>query len=48
MPPIDLDPPLQKEVARVENTKLAEGTVLEDEAGTGSGWISLPVTFRRC
>jgi cytochrome P450 len=34
-------------LARVENIKLAEGAVLEREAGTGSGWISLPVTFRR-
>jgi cytochrome P450 len=34
-------------LARIENIKLAEGAVLEREAGTGSGWISLPVTFRR-
>jgi hypothetical protein len=34
-------------LARIENIKLAEGTVLEREAGTGSGWVSLPVTFRR-
>jgi cytochrome P450 len=34
-------------LARVEDIKLAEGAVLEREAGTGSGWISLPVTFRR-
>ena len=33
-------------LARVENIKLAKGAVLEREAGTGSGWISLPVTFR--
>jgi len=34
-------------LARIEDIKLAEGAVLEREAGTGSGWISLPVTFRR-
>jgi cytochrome P450 len=33
-------------LARIENIKLVEGTVLEREAGTGSGWTSLPVTFR--
>lgn len=33
-------------LARVEDIRLADGTVLEREAGTGSGWISLPVTFR--
>jgi cytochrome P450 len=33
-------------LARVENIRLADGAVLEREAGTGSGWISLPVTFR--
>ena len=34
-------------LARIENIKLAAGAVLEREAGTGSGWLSLPVTFRR-
>jgi cytochrome P450 len=34
-------------LARIENIKLTERAVLEREAGTGSGWISLPVTFRR-
>jgi cytochrome P450 len=34
-------------LARIENIKLAEGTVLEREAGTGSGWVGMPVTFRR-
>ena len=33
-------------LARIGNIKLVEGTVLEREAGTGSGWTSLPVTFR--
>jgi cytochrome P450 len=33
-------------LARIENIKLAEGTALAREAGTGYGWISLPVTFR--
>jgi cytochrome P450 len=33
-------------LARIENIRLADGAVLEREAGTGSGWISLPVTFR--
>jgi hypothetical protein len=28
-------------------TMLGDGAVLEREAGTGSGWMSLPVTFRR-
>jgi cytochrome P450 len=32
-------------LARIKNVKLAEGAALEREAGTGSGWISLPVTF---
>ena len=32
-------------LSRIENIKLAHGAVLEREAGTGSGWISLPVTF---
>jgi cytochrome P450 len=34
-------------LARIEDIRLAEGTVLERETGTGSGWTSLPVTFRR-
>jgi cytochrome P450 len=34
-------------LARIGDIKLAPGAVLEREAGTGSGWISLPVTFRR-
>lgn len=34
-------------LARVEDIRLVEGAVLEREAGTGSGWTSLPVTFRR-
>jgi cytochrome P450 len=34
-------------LARIEDIRLVEGTVLEREAGTGSGWTSLPVTFRR-
>jgi cytochrome P450 len=33
-------------LARIGNIKLVEGTVLDREAGTGSGWTSLPVTFR--
>lgn len=34
-------------LARITDIRLAEGTVLEREAGSGSGWVSLPVTFRR-
>jgi cytochrome P450 len=33
-------------LARIQDIKLVEGTVLEREAGSGSGWTSLPVTFR--
>jgi cytochrome P450 len=34
-------------LARIEDIRLAEGTVLVRETGTGSGWTALPVTFRR-
>lgn len=34
-------------LARIEDIRLAEGTVLERETGTGAGWTALPVTFRR-
>jgi len=34
-------------LARIEAIRLIDGTVVEREAGTGSGWISLPVSFRR-
>jgi cytochrome P450 len=33
-------------LARIQDITLVEGTVLEREAGSGSGWTSLPVTFR--
>jgi len=33
-------------LARIENIRLARGTVLERAAGTGAGQISLPVTVR--
>ena len=34
-------------LARIQDIKLVEGTVLERETGTGSGWTALPITFRR-
>ena len=34
-------------LARIEDIRLAEGTVLVRETGTGAGWTALPVTFRR-
>lgn len=34
-------------LARIEDIRLAEGTVLERETGIGAGLTSLPVTFRR-
>ena len=34
-------------LARIQDIKLVEGSVLERETGTGSGLTSLPVTFRR-
>jgi cytochrome P450 len=34
-------------LSRVENVHLVEGTVLQRETGSGSGWLSLPVTFDR-
>jgi cytochrome P450 len=33
-------------LARIQDIRLAEGTALERETGSGSGWTALPVTFR--
>jgi cytochrome P450 len=33
-------------LARIQGIRLAEGTELERETGSGSGWTALPVTFR--
>jgi cytochrome P450 len=34
-------------LSKVENVQVVEGTELVRETGTGSGWTSMPVTFRR-
>lgn len=44
---MQIDIGMRELLARIENVRLVPGSVLEREAGSGLGWVALPVRFDR-
>jgi cytochrome P450 len=44
---MQIDIGMRELLSRIENIRLAPGTVLERESGSGLGWVALPVRFDR-
>jgi cytochrome P450 len=44
---MQIDIGMRELLSRIENIRLAPGTVLERESGSGLGWVALPVRFER-